>query len=444
MRKSRAVLVCTIFVVAGAGFSSLFASRGGAPVPQVTPAEEVRIYHKDPRHVWNRLHSVLFVRTGIDGKVYGQDRLEPLLWHESQHLVEDRSNARAVALLEEFVADGQKLIEDPIKRALIQRDLWMVFNWLETGHPQMFRPQRMDAAAIRAAKERLRSPLAKAIQRLALTPEQIRRLPDNYAAAIASGKFVNRFDLAQAGRPYLPADLFAAGSEWVCLGRNEGIATPQHLQQSNPFSNSVLQVYLRVPGGREAGLVYLRQSKQYAESTERTTARRPHLPKGSEAALVRRALLVDNTGQPTLSPLVESIELRMTVGDPPAVIAAPVGGRPDPPAWMSFHEIRLSRGQLLAGQAGGLRSMEADELDFTTGFASHSYDEFDAGPTNRTPQSFVSQSQHVVVASCIHCHFAGGLGNIYQEMPAAEVNAAAIKHTSGKPAWTVLQKLLAK
>jgi hypothetical protein len=63
------------------------------------------IYDPDTAHIWNRVHSALFVRTGPDGRSYGQDRLEPLLWSDSRYLLEGRSADRAAAVLEEFLRD---------------------------------------------------------------------------------------------------------------------------------------------------------------------------------------------------------------------------------------------------------------------------------------------------------------------------------------------------
>jgi hypothetical protein len=40
---------------------------------------------------------------------------------------------RAIAVLEEFIdGNGERLIEDPLKRAVLQRDLW----WVETRYVQ--------------------------------------------------------------------------------------------------------------------------------------------------------------------------------------------------------------------------------------------------------------------------------------------------------------------
>src|SRR5437764_439071 len=77
--------------------------------------------------------------------------------------------------------------------------------------------------------------------RLALSPRQARDLPDNYVAAVASGEFPRRFAPGQPDRPHLPPDLFAADGPWVCLGRPDGPAAPQHVREDygNPFTNSV-------------------------------------------------------------------------------------------------------------------------------------------------------------------------------------------------------------
>jgi hypothetical protein len=50
-------------------------------------AREPGVYHPDPQHLWNRLHDALFVRVGTDGVEYGRDRIEPLLWRRSTHLL---------------------------------------------------------------------------------------------------------------------------------------------------------------------------------------------------------------------------------------------------------------------------------------------------------------------------------------------------------------------
>jgi hypothetical protein len=177
------------------------------------------LYHRDHNQLWNRLHSAVVIRVGPDGRAYGQDRLEPLLWRESDHLLNGKSADRVVAVLEEFFRKKEEtLLNDPVKRALLQRDLWHIFNWLA----------QRDITDEDQARRRLAFLLAKVLRRLALNPDQIPRLPDNYAAAANSKRFPNRFDPDQPDRAYLPPDLFQprrpVGVHWTDQ-RTNGSAT---------------------------------------------------------------------------------------------------------------------------------------------------------------------------------------------------------------------------
>jgi hypothetical protein len=326
--------------------------------------------------------------------------------------------------LEEFVKNkGEKLIDDPLKRALLQRDLWLVFNWLEGRHEGFAEP-RLDAEAARSAQQRLRRPLAAVIGRLALTPKEIRELPDNYAAAVASGRFARRFDAGKPEQPYLPPDLFAADGPWVCVGRTDGITAPEHLREDRDhrFNNSVFLVFLRLPDGRAATAEYLKQLAPF--------------PKGTEVALVRRALLIDTSHRVVPSPLTESVQIR--VGN--------VGA-----------EFRLSRAQLFAGRAGGLRPLSAREEDFKTGFGAHRWDEFEYRQEGR---SFPNAAMQPIRQLCSGCHtrerfpdFRSGnpddkggkpRPDLVNAMSVADVGAAAVKWKEKQANWAALRKLLAE
>src|SRR5262249_896459 len=147
-------------------------------------------------------------------------------------------------------------------------------------------------------------------------------------AAVASDRYTRRFDVTKPDQPYLPPDLFSVDGPWVCVGRTDRITGPEHLREDRDhrFNNSTFLVFLRLPGGRPATAEYLK--------------RLPQFPKGTEVALVRRAVLIDTSHRVVASPLTESVQLR--VGDVPA-------------------EFRLSRVQLFAGRAGGLRPLGPDE-----------------------------------------------------------------------------------
>jgi len=487
--KSRLVAFCLAAWV-GVGWS--LGSRGQqAPLDESPTSQSV--YDVEPQHLWNRLHDTFFIRVGPDGRAYGQDRLEPLLWTSSRHLLVEASHKRAIALLEEFLNDnGEKWIEDPLKRALLQRDLWLVFNWLE-GYRGVFAEPAIKPEVARAAQERLRRPLAAVIGRLALSPKKIQNLPDNYAAAVASGQFARRIDPEQPGKPYLPPDLFVADGPWVCVGRTDGHTAPQHLQEGggNHFTNSVFLVFLRLPSGRAATAEYLKQLCCFdqpllvrnPEDANRLpfvpNQQLPQFPKGTELALVRRAMLIDSSHRVVVSPLTESVQLRVFHGEIPALTrqvlhdsenlrAFDALGRNSETrrrvgSWLSFHEFRLSRTQLLADRAGGLRAVDSEERDFKTGFNAHPWDEFERRlPTD---QSFAKSRRRTIKETCFACHSLPGVYSFQSlqhlrsgmegagdklspfplsEMPISAVAGAAVKWKQGRPNWISLQKLLAE
>jgi hypothetical protein len=125
------------------------------------------IFDSDSNHIWNRTYECLLVRQGTDGKRYGADVLDPLLWPETRYLLTGDSHRRAVACLDDFLrSHAERAVQDPVRRAILQHDLWAVFDWV--------------SAADDLPKERreLERRLAEAIRRLAITSEQVRTLPD--------------------------------------------------------------------------------------------------------------------------------------------------------------------------------------------------------------------------------------------------------------------------
>jgi hypothetical protein len=415
----------------------------------------------------------VLTRVGPDGRTYGQDRLEPLLWGESKHLRGGWSADRAVAALEKFVRDkGETLIDDPMKRAVLQRDLWLVFNW-SMGTPDG------------PARKRLGALLADVIRRLALSPDRIARLPDNYAAAVASQTFPGRFDPEKPERAYLPPDLFKPDGPWVCVGRTDERTAPRHLDESNPFTNSVFLVFLKFPARRDATLDSLKRlaafdQPLYLPNTDAKTQRSvpnlpnpalPQWPKGTEVALVRRAMLVASNGRVVASPLTESVQVRVMRTDTPAMTAKAVeehaGGAPDAQA---FAEFQLRRTALFAGEAGGLRDVSG-ERDFKTGFGAHQWDEFEDQTRNSTPFPERSQPFKNSRASCFGCHQYSGVygfnsfhgdfpftvrrkltdgrdgdyvpkSHSLAPLPVEKAERAAVKWKEEQPTWEALRKLL--
>ena len=81
----------------------------------------------------------------------------------------------------------------------------------------------------------------------------------------------------------------------------------------------------------------------------------PAVPDGTRIALVRKLLLIDDTGAIVPSNVVQRIQVRAF------------------PGRQAFSEFRMSRAALFNGTSGGLRSVGIDEGDFIT-FSAHSRD----------------------------------------------------------------------
>jgi hypothetical protein len=114
---------------------------------------------------------VLHIRIAPDGTEYGADDLDPLLWIQHTTSARRKTNAEPVALLNDFVArHAERLVADPVRRAMFQHDLWRVFDWADTKKEQL--------GSFGLARE-LQVTLARLMYSVALTHEQIQGLPDN-------------------------------------------------------------------------------------------------------------------------------------------------------------------------------------------------------------------------------------------------------------------------
>src|ERR1039457_118469 len=115
------------------GVSTPATAAPAEPHDQTNAAPEVAdaIYDPNSAHLWNRLHRAIYVRVAPDGTEYGNDRLDPLLWLDTKHLRVGPSYQQFIGMLDELSAGGWDAREQsPLKRALLQRDLWGVFDWL--------------------------------------------------------------------------------------------------------------------------------------------------------------------------------------------------------------------------------------------------------------------------------------------------------------------------
>jgi hypothetical protein len=154
---------------------------------------------------------------------------------------------------------------------MLRHDLWAVFDWsvaqssFANNQPQY-----------RKGKQELQVRLAEVLRRLALTPDEIKSLPDNYAQAVASGTFGEQYAPGQPQEPFLPPDLFDPHGRWVCIQpspeSDAGVAV-MHVQ--NFSGRSSFLVFVRLPAGRKVTVDYFESLWNFPE---------PYLPGPSFSA----------------------------------------------------------------------------------------------------------------------------------------------------------------
>ncbi len=293
------------------------------------------------------------------------------LWPSTHYLLEGPSHAQMLALLDDVLAeDVEKRSPDLRQRALLQHELWEVFDWsLQTS--------QFDAAARTA----LRRKLAPAIRKLALTPAQIAALPDSLKPKPGDDG---------------PLDVTSERDGWVCIGIPGATAVaPAHVRSL--AVRSVFGVFMRLPDGREATIAYIRQLGGVPYSATASTSRPvystnvPQFPVGTKLGLLRRMLLIDRDGELVVSPITQSLQLRTFVQIRPAVVSGDV----------LMQEFTLDRERYLAGDATAMRPAENEP----SMFMSLGIDWFEANDQIGREQY---HALGPVVRQCPQCH--GGPG----------------------------------
>ncbi len=417
MKRVRIIAAKTL-VTAGVAIVMSTAAKASIGSPCKTT-----IYHPDHDHLWNRVHEALFVRVDEDGRERGRDSVDPLLWPEtSEFLLQGESHEEIITLLDEFIAkDGEKLIWDPLKRAVLQHDLWAVFDWTANVlNPLPFGgrvdPEIIATGELNAKRKALRQRLTIVIPRLALEKSVIANLTDNYTAAVKSGAFTSKLDLAHRSKQvqvraflldshfnprfdpehppkhYLPTDLLEPHGSWVCIrGPLPGPSAPVHVEYYR--GRSPFLVLLRLPDGRQATLDYLKQLNQASareSDAKKWKQQLPQFPVGTAVALVRLMMVVDQTGEIIPTPIVQTAQFRVY-----REVGSDVKNHEGSQA---VYKYVMQRARLFSGKQGGLRAMTAHEHSGLS--LIYNDDEFQVNGSKHNRQT--------VMQSCIDCHSCGG------------------------------------
>jgi hypothetical protein len=241
---------------------------------------------------------------------------------------------------------------------MLQRDLWAVFDFLTDQNIR-----RAGSLKVRRQRDVLCGRLARSIESLALPRAAIDALPDNYAAAVASGVFTSDGAL-DPRHDYLPAGLFTDPDEWVEIdfyrpAIHEDLSKRLITLHTRSYrARSYFRVFYRFPGGRSQLTPYLRrleevgidwkQAAQFGFILLKPDA--PQIPVGSEFALVQCLMTLDDQMRPTPTRLVESVRLRNYLSTDGSNV-----GESNTGLGMNVLEYTLKRRWLFDGlRAGGL------------------------------------------------------------------------------------------
>jgi hypothetical protein len=340
------ILLCLTGIAATAADTNLSYLAGSLP-----KNEPQAIYADDPNDSWNRIFHCLFTRTlkirlsedfpeGAPFKITndfvgrgkklsarqferiesGDHAAEPLYPHEmfrddvsaAQLLSEPRFSEFKSALTD---ALAEQSIRPAPARALMQNDVWAAYDFLARDVSSWI----LKDAPIPLYHERqaeLRGLLARFIQKLALSTEEIRTLPNNYAqAAVATP---------------LP-DLFSTNSPWL-----------EVLWLTN-------RAHDRAAHGRRAARVFVKPAVTPTDKEKfiQSAHDKNFSEKLDAVALVIQNLLIDQTGKVVPSPITCAVQMRIFKKT-----------APEEKPTSRLEEYELSRRELLKNPAsGGLKNL---------------------------------------------------------------------------------------
>lgn len=234
--------------------------------------------------------------------------LEPLLWSSSRYLLEGPTLTRFVRALDSFNDLSAEKLQaiPPLHRALVQRQLWMIFDW---GHSQHRGPTK-------PVDQQLQSKVVTAMEKAALSKQQIADLPNPYQTTIEAKRFPTHNNAPKPFVPYLPDDLFSETGPWIALDPTPEGATSPEIHGHDQDWRTSFTILVALPGGREKTKGYLQKLQQFNPPFDpgrgggRIHPDTPPFPQGTRWALVRRALFISKDREIVSSPLIESVQLR--------------------------------------------------------------------------------------------------------------------------------------
>src|SRR6516162_6411084 len=112
--------------------SAAIAAMGLCGQISIQAAGPPGLFHPDPQNIAiGCIVSCMCERKPADAKT-GSTRWTHSSWRETNYLLAGKSRLRALDLADEFLrTHAERQITDPTKCAILQRDVWAVFDWAD-------------------------------------------------------------------------------------------------------------------------------------------------------------------------------------------------------------------------------------------------------------------------------------------------------------------------
>mgnify|MGYP001555147593 FL=1 len=409
------------------------------------------------------LDRAIMMRTAPDGKIYGRNEIDPLIWRDSVEGRAGEARGRGQGALKRVteLADAEVKRCSAAQRALVQNRVWTVFDHV-----------RAHTGARTAADREYLQLLARTMAKLALDKKEIAAITDPLAEAAASNLWPSQPTLSGGPDVFLPAGIAEEGGAWTTLGRSDGWVNAK--QHTTGFGGrSLFFVRVNFPKGSAGPAAYFKAIADFPApwvfENDPNFPLSPHfvanpdlpeLPAGAEFALVRRLAVIDREGRWQSTPLTLSMQLRhyrvtnqKSLEKLRAQITSPNDPGPLFDRLQSFAEFDLETTVVSEGERGMMKPVRSADKSWFFMLQMGS-DQVDGTIDGRTLDNFPTGPQGVAMF-CVQCHSGLGvrsvnslmfittaqtvkLGGLTPLAPADEAERTALRKTE-QADWGALQ-----
>ncbi|HIE97500.1 MAG: hypothetical protein ABGZ23_16125 [Fuerstiella sp.] len=371
------------------------------------------LFDADANHLWNRIFAAFYIRPrrlpatneqAAMVRYEGGDVIEFLAWGTTKYWSGKAVFQKVNPLLDEFLdGGGAKLISNPLKRVVFQHDLWAVYD-----HLIDLNNRRIGDLETRTRRSLLCLEIAKCMQQLALSADELKHLPNTYTVAVNSGAFVARHNF-DATVNYLPHALLDESDEWVeidfyypdmhedIMGRFISLHARSFLGRSH------YRIFYRFPEGRKQVVAYLKDLEEQGIDWKhaaqfgfiRLQNDVPQIPVGTEVLLLQQMISMDDQLRPVPTNIVESVQFRAYRN---------IDGSGEPQTntgvGMNVLDYRMKRHLLFDSlSAGGLEREPEGELQYRVAI----------GGSNPRAPDWGYEDKKVLFQQCADCHMSARL-----------------------------------